>query len=237
MAFTPDEEIGRGADRFDVQGFGADFAYTVDGGDAGGIEYENFNAASAVYTIHGVSVHPGSAKGRMVNANRLACELNALFPGEEVPERTEGYEGFYHLCDLRGSVEECLLHYIIRDHDRARFEARKRYAADVAEAMNARYGAGTVEVKLVDSYYNMREVMEKHMDVIHRAEEACRAVGIRPHSAPIRGGTDGCRLSFMGLPCPDLGTGGFNCHSRHELIAIEDMDAVTAMLVELVRAR
>ena len=129
------------------------------------------------------------------------------------------------------------MHYIIRDHDRARFEARKRYAADVAEAMNARYGAGTVEVKLVDSYYNMREVMEKHMDVIHRAEEACRAVGIRPHSAPIRGGTDGCRLSFMGLPCPDLGTGGFNCHSRHELIAIEDMDAVTAMLVELVRAR
>lgn len=237
VAFTPDEEIGRGADRFDVQGFGADFAYTVDGGDVGGIEYENFNAASAVYTIHGVSVHPGSAKGRMVNANRLACELNALFPGEEVPERTEGYEGFYHLCDLRGSVEECLLHYIIRDHDRARFEARKRYAADVAEAMNARYGAGTVEVKLVDSYYNMREVMEKHMDVIHRAEEACRAVGIRPHSAPIRGGTDGCRLSFMGLPCPDLGTGGFNYHSRHELIAIEDMDAVTAMLVELVRAR
>ena len=237
IAFTPDEEIGRGADRFDVQGFGADFAYTVDGGDVGSIEYENFNAASAIYTIHGVSVHPGSAKGRMVNANRLACELNALFPGEEVPERTEGYEGFYHLCDLRGSVEECLLHYIIRDHDRARFEARKRYAADVAEAMNARYGAGTVEVKLVDSYYNMREVMEKHMDVIHRAEEACRAVGAEPKSAPIRGGTDGCRLSFMGLPCPDLGTGGLNYHSRHELIAIEDMDLVSAILVKLVTAR
>ena len=237
VAFTPDEEIGRGADRFDVQGFGADFAYTVDGGDVGGIEYENFNAASAIYTIHGVSVHPGSAKGRMVNANRLACELNALFPEEETPECTEGYEGFYHLCDLRGSVEECLLHFIIRDHDRARFEARKRFAAEAAEAMNARYGAGTVEVKIVDSYYNMREVMEAHMDVIRRAEDACRAVGVEPKSEPIRGGTDGCRLSFMGLPCPDLGTGGLNYHSRHELIAIEDMDAATDMLVKLVTAR
>ena len=237
IAFTPDEEVGSGADAFDLTAFGADFAYTVDGGEVGEIEYENFNAASAHVTVHGLGIHPGSAKDRMVNALNVAMEFHAMLPAFERPEHTEGYEGFFHLDEMHGDVVRADLDYIIRDHDRARFEARKRYAADVAEAMNARYGAGTVEVKLVDSYYNMREVMEKHMDVIHRAEEACRAVGIRPHSAPIRGGTDGCRLSFMGLPCPDLGTGGFNCHSRHELIAIEDMDAVTAMLVELVRAR
>ena len=236
VAFTPDEEIGRGADKFDVEGFGADFAYTVDGGDVGSIEFENFNAASAVYTIHGVSVHPGSAKGRMVNANSVACELNALFPRDEVPERTEGYEGFFHLCDLRGSVETCVMHYIIRDHDRERFEARKRLCAAIAARVNERYGEGTVELKLVDSYYNMREVIEAHMDIIRRAENAYRAVGVTPVHEPIRGGTDGSRLSFMGLPCPNLGTGGLNFHSRHELIAIEDMDAMSAMLVRLLTA-
>ena len=236
VAFTPDEEIGRGADRFDVKGFGADFAYTVDGGDVGGIEFENFNAASAVYTIRGVSVHPGSAKGRMVNANSVACELCGLFPKDEVPERTEGYEGFFHLCDLRGSVELCVVHYIIRDHDRDRFEARKRLAAGIAAQINARYGEGTVELKLVDSYYNMRAIIEKHMDVIHRAEAAYRAVGVEPVHEPIRGGTDGSRLSFMGLPCPNLGTGGLNFHSRHELIAIEDLDVMSEMLVHLVTA-
>ena len=237
IAFTPDEEIGRGADRFDVEGFGADFAYTVDGGDVGLVEFENFNAASAVYTIHGVSVHPGSAKGRMVNANRVACELVSRFPEDEVPERTEGYEGFYHLCDLRGSVEECIVHYIIRDHDRERFEARKRFAADAAAQLNARYGEGTVALQLVDSYYNMAEVLAGHMDVVRRAEDAYRAVGVTPVREPIRGGTDGSRLSFMGLPCPNLGTGGLNAHSRHELIAIEDMDAMSAMLIRLVTAR
>ncbi len=236
VAFTPDEEIGRGADKFDVEGFGADFAYTVDGGDVGSIEFENFNAASAVYTIHGVSVHPGSAKGRMVNANSVACELNALFPRDEVPERTEGYEGFFHLCDLHGSVETCVMHYIIRDHDRERFEARKRLCAAIAARVNERYGEGTVELKLVDSYYNMREVIEAHMDIIRRAENAYRAVGVTPVHEPIRGGTDGSRLSFMGLPCPNLGTGGLNFHSRHELIAIEDMDAMSAMLVRLLTA-
>ena len=236
VAFTPDEEIGRGADKFDVEGFGADFAYTVDGGDVGSIEFENFNAASAVYTIHGVSVHPGSAKGRMVNANSVACELNALFPRDEVPERTEGYEGFFHLCDLRGSVETCVMHYIIRDHDRERFEARKRLCAAIAARVNERYGEGTMELKLVDSYYNMREVIEAHMDIIRRAENAYRAVGVTPVHEPIRGGTDGSRLSFMGLPCPNLGTGGLNFHSRHELIAIEDMDAMSAMLVRLLTA-
>ena len=236
VAFTPDEEIGRGADRFDVRAFGADFAYTVDGDDAGGIEYENFNAASAVFTIHGVSVHPGSAKGVMRNANAVACEIAALFPPEEVPERTEGYEGFFHLCDLRGSVEKCLMHYIIRDHDRERFEARKRLAADIAARVNARYDEGTVELQLVDSYYNMRQILEDRMDIVHRAEDACRAVGLEPRSVPIRGGTDGARLSFMGLPCPNLGTGGMNFHSRHELIAVEDMDSVTAMLVRLLTA-
>ena len=236
VAFTPDEEIGRGADKFDVEGFGADFAYTVDGGDVGSIEFENFNAASAVYTIHGVSVHPGSAKGRMVNANSVACELNALFPRDEVPERTEGYEGFFHLCDLRGSVETCVMHYIIRDHDRERFEARKRLCVAIAARVNERYGEGTMELKLVDSYYNMREVIEAHMDIIRRAENAYRAVGVTPVHEPIRGGTDGSRLSFMGLPCPNLGTGGLNFHSRHELIAIEDMDAMSAMLVRLLTA-
>ena len=237
VPFTPDEEIGRGADRFDVKGFGADFAYTVDGGDVGGIEFENFNAASAVYTIRGVSVHPGSAKGRMINANSVACELCGLFPKDDVPERTEGYEGFFHLCDLRGSVELCVVHYIIRDHNRDRFEGRKRLAADIAAQINARYGEGTVELKLVDSYYNMREIIEKHMDVIHRAEAAYRAVGVEPVHEPIRGGTDGSRLSFMGLPCPNLGTGGLNFHSRHELIAIEDMDVMSEMLVQLVTAK
>ena len=172
----------------------------------------------------------------MVNANSVACELNALFPRDEVPERTEGYEGFFHLCDLRGSVETCVMHYIIRDHDRERFEARKRLCAAIAARVNERYGEGTVELKLVDSYYNMREVIEAHMDIIRRAENAYRAVGVTPVHEPIRGGTDGSRLSFMGLPCPNLGTGGLNFHSRHELIAIEDMDAMSAMLVRLLTA-
>ena len=237
VAFTPDEEIGRGADRFDVAAFGADFAYTVDGGDVGGIEFENFNAASAIYTIHGVSAHPGSAKGLMVNANSVACELNALFPPDEVPERTEGYEGFFHLCDLNGSVETCVMHYIIRDHDRGRFEERKRLCADIAAQMNARYKEGTVELRLVDSYYNMRQIVEERMDVVLRAEAAYRAVGVEPVREPIRGGTDGSRLSFMGLPCPNLATGGLNAHGRHELIAVEDMDVMSKMLVHLVTAR
>lgn len=237
VAFTPDEEIGRGADRFDLAAFGADFAYTIDGDDVGGIEFENFNAASAVFTVHGVSAHPGSAKGVMRNANTIACEIAALFPAEETPERTEGYEGFYHLCELRGSVETCTMHYILRDHDHAAFEARKRRAMEIAAHVNARYGEGTVQLRLTDSYYNMRRVLDKHMHIVRRAQEAWRAVGVEPVCKPIRGGTDGARLSFMGLPCPNLGTGGYNFHSRHELIAVEDMDVVSAMLVQLLRAQ
>lgn len=237
VAFTPDEEIGRGADKFDVPGFGAEFAYTVDGGDIGSIEYENFNAASGVLQIHGVSIHPGSAKDRMINALNVAFEFHGMLPPMEVPEHTEGYEGFFHLSELRGGVENALMHYIIRDHDMASFTARKELFAKNAEALNRKYGKGTVDVQIVDSYFNMKEALKDHMHVVRRAEEAFRAVGVEPFAEPIRGGTDGCRLSYMGLPCPNLPTGGLNAHGRHELIAIEDMDKMVEMLVELVRAK
>ena len=237
VAFTPDEEIGRGADKFDVPGFGAEFAYTVDGGDIGSIEYENFNAASGVLQIHGVSIHPGSAKDRMINALNVAFEFHGMLPPTEVPEHTEGYEGFFHLSELRGGVENALMHYIIRDHDMAKFTARKELFAKNAEALNRKYGEGTVDVQIVDSYFNMKEALKDHMHVVRRAEDAFRAVGVEPFAEPIRGGTDGCRLSYMGLPCPNLPTGGLNAHGRHELIAIEDMDKMVEMLVELVRAK
>ncbi len=237
VAFTPDEEIGRGADKFDVPGFGAEFAYTVDGGDIGSIEYENFNAASGVLQIHGISIHPGSAKDRMINALNVAFEFHGMLPPTEVPEHTEGYEGFFHLSELRGGVENALMHYIIRDHDMAKFTARKELFAKNAEALNRKYGEGTVDVQIVDSYFNMKEALKDHMHVVRRAEDAFRAVGVEPFAEPIRGGTDGCRLSYMGLPCPNLPTGGLNAHGRHELIAIEDMDKMVEMLVELVRAK
>ncbi len=237
VCFTPDEEIGRGANLFDVKGFGADFAYTVDGGDVGSIEFENFNAAAAVIQIRGVNIHPGTAKGRMKNAALIACELVSLLPADETPAHTEGYEGFYHLCEIEGGVESAKMLLIIRDHDRERFESRKHRIEQIASALNGKYGAGTVALELSDSYYNMREVIEKHMHIVHRAEDAYRAAGIEPFREAIRGGTDGSRLSFMGLPCPNLATGGLNFHSRHELIAIEDMDAMARVLVELVRAR
>ena len=233
IAFTPDEEIGRGADRFDVKGFGADFAYTVDGDELGGIEYENFNAASAQLTFHGRSVHPGSAKNKLVNAALLAMEFDSLLPPQERPEHTEGYEGFYHLCGVKGETELAESAYIIRDHDRARFEARKETVARIAAYMNEKYGAGTVECNVQDSYYNMREVIEPRMDIIRRAENAYRAVGVTPFEKPIRGGTDGSKLSFMGLPCPNLATGGMNYHGRFECIAVQDMDKMAEMLVAL----
>ena len=233
IAFTPDEEIGRGADRFDVKGFGADFAYTVDGDELGGIEYENFNAASAQLTFHGRSVHPGSAKNKLINAALLAMEFDSLLPPQERPEHTEGYEGFYHLCGVKGETELAESAYIIRDHDRARFEARKETVARIAAYMNEKYGAGAVECKVQDSYYNMREVIEPRMDIIRRAENAYRAVGVTPFEKPIRGGTDGSKLSFMGLPCPNLSTGGMNYHGRFECIAVQDMDAMAEMLVAL----
>ena len=233
IAFTPDEEIGRGADRFDVKGFGADFAYTVDGDELGGIEYENFNAASAQLTFHGRSVHPGSAKNKLVNAALLAMEFDSLLPPQERPEHTEGYEGFYHLCGVKGETELAESVYILRDHDRARFEARKATVARIATYMNEKYGAGTVECNVQDSYYNMREVIEPRMDIIRRAEAAYRAVGVTPFEKPIRGGTDGSKLSFMGLPCPNLATGGMNYHGRFECIAVQDMDKMAEMLVAL----
>ena len=212
IGFTPDEEIGRGPDHFDVPGFGADFAYTVDGGGVSEIEYENFNAASVKIHVHGRNIHPGSAKNRMKHAARIAMELNGMLPVQEKPEYTEGYEGFYHLTEIVGDEENARLSYILRDHDAAKLEEKKTFLLRAAEYLNARYGEGTVEVAIRNSYRNMREIMEHHMDVIERAQDAIRSQGYTPVSVPIRGGTDGARLSFMGLPCPNLGTGGHNCH-------------------------
>ena len=233
VAFTPDEEIGRGADRFDVAKFGCDFAYTADGGTLGELEYENFNAASASLTVHGLNIHPGSAKGKMKNALTMAMEFHAMLPAEETPECTEGYEGFFHLTEGSGTVEEAQLHYIIRDHDREKFEEKKARFLRNAEALNRKYGAGTFDAEVRDSYYNMKEKILPHMDVVHRAEAAMRKVGITPVTVPIRGGTDGARLSYMGLPCPNLCTGGENYHGRFEFIPVEDMALCADMLFEL----
>ena len=230
LAFTPDEEIGRGADRFDVAGFGADYAYTVDGGAIGELEYENFNAASAKIIIRGKSIHPGSAKGQMVNAALVAMELHGLLPALETPYYTDGYEGFYHLTDLQGETEQAELQYIIRDHDRAKFEARKAVMQKVCAEIDRRYGAGTVELTLRDSYYNMKEKIEPCLFLIENAKQAMEQLGIEPKVVPIRGGTDGARLSFEGLPCPNLCTGGENFHGRFEYIPAEDMERITQLL-------
>ena len=234
VAFTPDEEIGRGADHFNVEGFGADYAYTVDGGALGELEYENFNAASAKIEIHGVSIHPGSAKDKMKNAALIACELNALLPADEIPAKTEGYEGFHHLAGISGGIEYAELNYIIRDHDREKFEAKKEVFRKVCEKINEIYGAGTAVLNLKDSYYNMKEKIEPHMYIIDRAKKAMTDVGIIPNVVPIRGGTDGARLSFMGLPCPNLCTGGENFHSRFEFVSVEAMEQISDMLVKLI---
>ena len=230
LAFTPDEEIGRGADRFDVAGFGADYAYTVDGGAIGELEYENFNAASAKIVIRGKSIHPGSAKGQMVNAALVAMELHGLLPALETPYYTDGYEGFYHLTGMQGETEQAELQYIIRDHDRAKFEARKAVMQKVCAEIDRRYGAGTVELTLRDSYYNMKEKIEPCMFLIENAKRAMEQLGIEPKVVPIRGGTDGARLSFEGLPCPNLCTGGENFHGRFEYIPAEDMERITQLL-------
>ena len=237
IGITPDEEIGRGADKFDIPAFGADFAYTVDGDEVGGIEYENFNAAAAVLTFHGKSVHPGSAKNKMVNAALLVMEFNSMLPPQERPEHTEGYEGFYHLCGIQAETELAKCVYILRDHDKASFERRKQTVQRIADFMNEKYGFTAVECDVKDSYFNMREVIEPHMHVIHRAEAAYRAVGVEPFAKPIRGGTDGSKLSFMGLPCPNLGTGGMNFHGRFECIAVQDMDKMAEMLLALVTTK
>jgi len=233
IAFTPDEEIGRGADLFNVKDFGADYAYTADGGPVGEIEFENFNAASAKVEIAGLNIHPGSAKNKMVNSQIIAMEFNGLLPAHQRPESTEGYEGFIHLTDMEGEVEKSTLRYIIRDHDMEKFQAKKAIMETAAAFINQKYGAGTVTLTIKDSYFNMREKIEPCMYVVERAMKAMKNVGMEPVAVPIRGGTDGARLSYMGLPCPNLCTGGENYHGRFEYIPVEDMDLCTRMLVEI----
>lgn len=232
VAITPDEEVGQGADHFSVDGFGA--AYTVDGGELGELEYENFNAASARITVRGFNIHPGSAKNKMKNASLLAMEFVSLLPPAETPAHTEGYEGFYHLNRMEGDETEARLGFIIRDHDRQRFEARKERMNLIAAYLNEKYGSTTVQVELRDSYYNMREKLEAHMYLIHRARAAFRKAGVETAEVPIRGGTDGARLSYMGLPCPNLSTGGMNFHGVMECIPVQSMEKMVEVLIHLV---
>ena len=233
IGFTPDEEIGRGADLFDIPQFGADYAYTADGGPVGEIEYENFNGAGAKVTVHGLNIHPGSAKDKMVNSQLIAMEFAALLPAAQRPEHTEGYEGFFHLLEMKGTVEESELHYIIRDHDMVKFEEKKQVMTAAAEYINAKYGQGTLELKIRDSYFNMRKHIEPVMYVVERAKAAMEAAGMEPREVPIRGGTDGAQLSYRGLPCPNLCTGGENYHGRFEFIPVEDMEKCVKMLVNI----
>ena len=234
IGFTPDEEIGEGADHFDVTRFGADVAYTMDGGMEGEIEYENFNAAGAKILVHGNNVHPGSAKDIMVNAQLVAMEFQGMLPAEEIPSKTEGYEGFFHLTNMEGTVEKAVLHYIVRDHDKEKFEGRKALLEKITDLLNEKYGTGTVELELKDQYYNMKEMVEPHFHLIEYAKEAAKEAGLNPKVVPIRGGTDGARLSFMGLPCPNLGTGGFAFHGPYEHITVEGMDLVVEMMRKIV---
>lgn len=235
IAFTPDEEIGSGTDYFDLALFDADVAYTVDGGALGELEYENFNAASAEVKISGRSVHPGDAKDKMINASLVAMDYHALLPAEETPAHTEGYEGFYHLTGMRGEIEQAVLSYLIRDHDRERFEQRKECMQKAAEQMNERFGQALVRITIEDSYYNMCEKIKPHMELIEYAKAAMEELGIPAKTVPIRGGTDGARLSFMGLPCPNLCTGGRNCHSRFEYACVQDMEQIVKVLIGIAR--
>ena len=236
IGFTPDEEIGRGADLFDVEGFGADYAYTVDGGAVGELEYENFNAASAKVEFVGLNIHPGSAKDRMLNSQYIAIEYERLLPAAQKPEYTEGYEGFIHLTDMEGTVEKSTLRYIIRDHDTEKFQQKKERMMEAAAYLNAKYGAGTVNITIRDSYFNMRQVIEPNIHVVDRAKKAIEDLGIQPIVVPIRGGTDGARLSYVGLPCPNLGTGGENFHGRYEYACAEDMDLSVRALINILTA-
>ena len=235
VAFTPDEEIGRGADLFDISGFGADFAYTVDGGALGELEYECFNAASCKVAVRGVNIHPGSAKNQMINASLVAMEFAGMLPPWERPEHTEGYEGFYHLTGMTGNEEAAELRYILRDHDRSRLEQRKETMTLTGAELNRRYGAGTVTVELRDSYRNMKEIVEQHPAILERARKAFEENGVVPIVQPIRGGTDGAQLSFRGLPCPNLSTGGYNFHGRKELIPVPAMEKMVDVLASLIR--
>lgn len=234
IGFTPDEEVGRGADFFDVKGFGADVAYTVDGGGLGELEYENFNAASAKVQINGTSIHPGSSKGKMKNALLIAMEFHNMLPVFENPMYTEGYEGFFHLDSMDGTVEHARMDYIIRDHSKGKFEEKKALIKGIEEYLNRRYGAGTVELLLKDSYYNMKEKIEPHMYLIDIARSAMEELGIEPQVTPIRGGTDGARLSYMGLPCPNLCTGGYNFHGKFEFIPVQSMEKVVELLLKMI---
>lgn len=233
MGFNPDEEIGMGAHHFDVEKFGCEWAYTMDGGDLGDLEFENFNAASAKVTIKGVSVHPGYAKGKMVNANRLAAEFAAMLPADETPETTEGYEGFYHLLGIESNIEQAKLSYIIRDHDREKFEDRKAFIAECVKKMNEKYGEGTVVADVKDQYYNMKEKIDPNMHVIDIVLKAMQDCGVAPKVEPIRGGTDGAQLSFKGLPCPNIFAGGVNFHGPYEFVSVQVMEKAMQVIVKI----
>lgn len=233
MGFNPDEEIGLGAHHFDVEKFGCSWAYTMDGGDIGDLEYENFNAASAKITIKGVSVHTGYAKDKMINANRLACEFNAMIPDTDIPENTEGYQGFYHLLGMETRTEEAKMSYLIRDHDREKFEDRKDFMEDCARKMNEKYGEGTVEIVIKDQYYNMKEKIEPNMHVIDIVLQAMQETGVAPKVEPIRGGTDGAQLSFKGLPCPNIFAGGVNFHGPYEFVSVQVMKKAVDVIVKI----
>lgn len=235
IGFTPDEEVGRGADLFDVEAFGAEAAFTVDGGTLGELEYENFNAASAKVTVQGNGIHPGSAKGKMRNALLMGMELQGLLPVFENPMYTEGYEGFFHLDSFTGNVELAHMDYIIRDHDRVKMEQKKQLFSDAAEFMNKKYGEGTITVKLKDSYYNMKEKVEPYQYMLDIARETMISMGIEPVVVPIRGGTDGARLSYMGLPCPNLCAGGYNFHGKYEFVPVQYLEKITELLIEIVK--
>lgn len=234
VCFTPDEEIGRGADCFDVERFDADYAYTVDGGALGELEYENFNAASGKVEFFGVSIHPGSAKDKMKNAQLMAMRFNSYLPENQTPATTSGYEGFFHLCDMKGDCEHAELAYIIRDHDKEKFESKKAFFASVEEKINNEFGEGSCRVTIKDSYYNMKEIIDDHMYTVERAKAAMTEVGVTPVIIPIRGGTDGSRLSFMGLPCPNICTGGENAHSRFEFVSVESLDKTTDIVERII---
>ena len=233
VGFTPDEEIGRGAHKFDVKKFGADWAYTMDGSQIGELEYENFNAAGAVITVKGKSVHPGYAKGKMVNSILIAQEFIDLLPKTEVPEQTEDREGFFHLHTIKGNVEETILQYIIRDHDKGRFEKRKQFLKDIASRLNKEYNKEAIEVEITDQYFNMKEKVEPVMHIVDIAEKAMKAVGVKPIIKPIRGGTDGSQLSYMGLPCPNIFAGGHNFHGRYEYVPVESMLKAVEVIVKI----
>jgi len=237
IAFTPDEEIGRGADRFDVKHCGAEYAYTVDGGKLGEIEYENFNAAAAIVTVNGVNIHPGDAKNKMKNAVLMGIEFNEMLPAQEIPACTEGYEGFHHLSHIEGDEEKTVLRYIIRDHDMNQFKAKKARFEKIAAYLNEKYGKQTIELNLFDSYYNMKEQILPHMFIIEKAQKAMKDAGVEPEIVAIRGGTDGARLSFMGLPCPNLSTGGHNFHGRFEYIPVQSMDSMVEVLINILKVQ